>query len=92
MALNAATQLTFNASTLVERMRLTESGILALGTTDVTNAAAGDIRLAKSLWIGDGVTAPTAQAGFAVIYVDSADGDLKVKFGDGVTKTLATDV
>ena len=39
----------------------------------------------------DGVTAPVAIAGVALIYVDAADGDLKVKFGDGTVKTLATD-
>jgi hypothetical protein len=41
--------------------------------------------------IKDGVTAPGASSGYAWIFVDSADGDLKVRFGDGVTKTLATD-
>ena len=35
-------------------------------------------------------TAPSAETGYARIYVDT-DGDLKVKFGNGVTKTLATD-
>lgn len=39
----------------------------------------------------DGVTAPSTVAGAAQIYVDAADGDLKVKFGDGVTKVLAAD-
>ncbi len=39
----------------------------------------------------DGMTAPAALAGFAKIYVDTADGDLKVIFGDGTVKTLATD-
>jgi hypothetical protein len=39
----------------------------------------------------DGVTAPGTSLGFAQIYVDTADGDLKVKFGDGTVKTLATD-
>lgn len=39
----------------------------------------------------DGVSAPSTVAGRAFIYVDSADGDLKVKFGDGTVKTLATD-
>lgn len=39
----------------------------------------------------DGVTAPAAVVGTAQIYVDTADGDLKVIFGDGVIKTLATD-
>ena len=41
--------------------------------------------------IVDGVTAPGATVGQAKIYVDVADGDLKVVFGDGVVKTLATD-
>lgn len=39
----------------------------------------------------DGVSAPATSAGFALIYVDTTDGDLKVKFGDGTVKTLATD-
>lgn len=41
--------------------------------------------------ITDGVTAPATQAGRVLIYVDAADGDLKVKFGDGIVKTIATD-
>lgn len=39
----------------------------------------------------DGVTAPGATSGFAKIYVDTADGDLKVVFGDGTVKVLAAD-
>ena len=39
----------------------------------------------------DGVTAPTAIVGLAQLYVDVADGNLKVRFGDAVTKTLAVD-
>ncbi len=41
--------------------------------------------------IRDGLAAPSAESGWAFIYVDTADGDLKVKFGDGTTKTIATD-
>ena len=41
--------------------------------------------------IVDGITAPTTVLGKTFIYVDTADGDLKVKFGDGTVKTLATD-
>jgi hypothetical protein len=41
--------------------------------------------------IVDGVTAPATASGKAFIYVDTADGDLKVKFGDGTVKTIATD-
>lgn len=39
----------------------------------------------------DGITAPSTVAGLAQIYVDSADGDLKVKFGDGTVKTIVVD-
>lgn len=39
----------------------------------------------------DGRTAPGAQTGKILVYVDTADGDLKVKFGDGVTKVIAAD-
>lgn len=45
----------------------------------------------KNSALVDGVTAPSTASGWAQIYVDSADGDLKVKFGDGTVKTLATD-
>lgn len=43
------------------------------------------------LYLVDGVTAPVAIPGVAQIYIDIADGDLKCRFGDNVTKTLATD-
>lgn len=43
------------------------------------------------LMLTDGITAPSATSGYATIYVDTSDGDLKVKFGDGTTKTIATD-
>ena len=39
----------------------------------------------------DGVTAPNTITGHASIYVDTADGYLKVKFGDGTVKTITTD-
>jgi hypothetical protein len=41
--------------------------------------------------LSDGITAPTALTGWAKLYVDTADGDLKVRFGDNVTKTITTD-
>lgn len=46
---------------------------------------------AGSIKITDGITAPGTIAGFASIYVDTADGDLKIKFGDGTVKTIVTD-
>ena len=41
--------------------------------------------------IADGISAPATETGRAVIFVDSADGDLKIKFGDGTVKTIVTD-
>jgi len=43
------------------------------------------------LYLTDGVTAPATVSGVAQIYVDAADGDLKVKFGDGFVRVLAAD-
>lgn len=39
----------------------------------------------------DGITAPATTGGNALIYVDSADGDLKIKFSDGTVKTIVVD-
>lgn len=41
--------------------------------------------------IQDGVSAPSTIAGFGIIYIDTADGDLKIKFGDGTVKTIVVD-
>ena len=48
-------------------------------------------RVDRSL-LKDGITEPNAVTGYAILFVDSADGDLKVKFSDGVVKTIVTDV
>ena len=57
------------------------------GTYGAEDTRLGTGRLA----LADGITAPTTVTGFAQLYVDSADGDLKVKFGDGTVKTIVTD-
>ena len=41
--------------------------------------------------VTDGITAPASATGRARIYVDTADGDLKVIFADGTVKTIVTD-
>lgn len=41
--------------------------------------------------IVDGMTAPSASGGYAKIYIDNADGDLKIVFADGTVKTIVTD-
>ena len=51
-----------------------------------------NITMGGYLGIGDGVSSPSTVAGVAYIYVDAADGDLKVRFGDGGVKTSATDI
>ena len=43
------------------------------------------------LTIADGVDAPETTADHAHIYVDTVDGDLKIKFADGTVKTITTD-
>jgi len=58
---------------------------------DGTPAAKFSMGNDGTFWIKDGITAPSTVSTWAGIYVDSADGDLKVKFGDGTVKTLATD-
>ena len=49
------------------------------------------LTVAGAVSITDGMTAPSATSGYAKLYVDTADGDLKVIFGDGTIKTLTTD-
>jgi parallel beta-helix repeat protein len=57
----------------------------AMTKLEIANASFNEMSLV------DGITAPSTVSGKAFIYVDTADGDLKVKFGDGTVKTLATD-
>jgi hypothetical protein len=45
----------------------------------------------NEIHLKDGVTAPTATVGVTKIFVDVADGDLKVIFGDGFTAVLNAD-
>lgn len=53
--------------------------------------APAKLTVAGGVAISDGMTAPDAITSYAQIYVDSADGDLKVKFGDGTVKTIVVD-
>ncbi len=45
----------------------------------------------ETLAIKDGTTEPTTLTGYAQIFVDTADGDLKVKFSDGTVATIVVD-
>ena len=44
------------------------------------------------LALKDGITAPGIVSGKALLYVDSSDGSLKVKFGSGNVQTIAMDI
>jgi hypothetical protein len=52
--------------------------------------AGGSFR-GETLQLTDGRSTPSATVGLAKIYVDTADGDLKVIFGDGTIKTIVVD-
>lgn len=66
-----------------------EDGV-AVVDFQVAVAAALAAGVAK-LVITDGITAPGTVSGKTSIYVDTADGDLKAKFGDGTTKVVSAD-
>lgn len=60
--------------------------------TDGTHSAVtAESVTSDTVMLTDGVTAPAAAEGLATIYIDSADGDLKVVFADGTVKTIVTD-
>lgn len=68
------------------------------GATDieVKRVVAGSLRNSGSyemqtMMIEDGITEPSTRAGYARMFVDSADGDLKIKFSDGTVKLISTD-
>ncbi len=51
----------------------------------------GNLLVDGGIGIEDGMAEPGTITGRAFLYVDTADGDLKVKFGDGTIKTIVTD-
>jgi hypothetical protein len=53
-----------------------------------SGASQGRLGLAQ-LGLTDGITAPTAVSGQALLFVDTADGNLKVRYGGGITRTIA---
>lgn len=71
-----------------ERVRLTNNEFRP--DADGGHLLGGDGKGWTALYLADGVTAPTNSSS-AAIYIDSADGDLKVRFSDGTVKTIVTD-
>lgn len=77
-----------NSSNVVQLTVLGSSGNVGIGAGSSPEAK---LQVNGNLALVDGMTAPSTITGYASIYVDSADGDLKVKFGDGTVKTISTD-
>jgi hypothetical protein len=65
------------------------AGIVGVGT-GAGGSIAGELRTGLCSLV-DGVAAPSATAGVAKLFVDTADGDLKIIFGDGTTKVISAD-
>ena len=79
----------------INRWKITGAGQFAPYTDLNYNLGTSTLRLSniytKKISLIDGITAPSATADNAQIFVDIADGDLKVVFGDGTIKTIIVD-
>jgi hypothetical protein len=43
------------------------------------------------IYLADDTAEPSTDSAWGLIFIDNADGDLKIKFGDGTLKTIVTD-
>lgn len=89
-------RVTLHASDGTELWRIVDGGLMTPRLTSGTQGIGDSSHVLSELFanlaiLTDGVTAPSATVGFAKLFVDTADGDLKVIFGDGTTKTIVTD-
>lgn len=69
----------------------TVNTVVATGGTFRNTSDGVETGNVEHLTLTDGASIPVTSAGNTYIYVDSADGDLKVKFGDGTVKTISVD-
>ena len=60
-------------------------------TNSVGNVSSSVVLSDPGLLLKDGVSAPSTVTGYAIPFVDSSDGDFKIRFGDGLVKTIASD-
>lgn len=67
-------------------------GLIVEGNTGIGLSSNIDAKLQVNgqIAVVDGMAEPAAITGYASIYVDSADGALKVKFSNGTVKTITT--
>lgn len=79
-------------TTDIARQTILADGKVGIGTNAPTQLfEVAGISKGTQFMLTDGITAPAAVLGFAQIYVDTADGDLKVVFGDGFVRTIGAD-
>jgi len=84
----SGTVLTFSvAPPNLSTIEVMVTSILPIGSTSADLITGAFPKIALT----DGVAIPTTVIGQAFIYIDIADGDLKIKFGDGTIKTISTD-
>ena len=57
----------------------------------VETLEAAEYNRLTSLYIIDGSDAPSAASGWAIMYIDATDGDLKIIFEDSTVKTITVD-
>jgi len=62
-----------------------------IGSGVTVNYSVSANLFSSAIGMADGITAPATITGIAQLYVDTADGDLKIKFGDGTVKTIVVD-
>jgi hypothetical protein len=43
------------------------------------------------VYLKDATDEPSTLSGWGLLFIDNADGDLKIKFGDGTLKTIIAD-
>jgi hypothetical protein len=79
----------------VDKWYVSSGGAFMPATNDSYDVGGPSARIknvfSRTLRIADGINSPGTEAGYATIFVDSSDGDLKVKFGDGTIRTIVTD-
>lgn len=64
---------------------------VTFSTLGKASAVNGTLHVSGALSLADGITAPTNVSGKAYLYVDTADGDLKVLFGDNFGAVVKAD-
>lgn len=71
--------------------RFLSVGPIRVSHLTADSADIGSLDPLNGIALTDGVTEPVTVVGRAHLYIDTADGDLKIKFGDGTIKTIVTD-